>query len=324
MKVCLVGHFSDVVDEGKRNVARSLGNGLESKGIEVTTCTISSLSAWRSIRTFRPDIIHFVLTPTTRGILTTKLISKLNPEAKTVLSALHPSLWARRLLKPLRPDIVLVQSKKSDLLFRSAGFETRFFPNGVDLSKFRPIEESHIRRLREEFQLSADSFVVLHLASMRRARNLNVFKQIQQAEGTQVIIVARENEVESELLARELEGAGCLVWKKHFSNVEAVYNLADCYVFPTIDPKACIETPLSVLEAMACNLPIVTTRFGALPDVFKEGSGLVFVDDVEQMPSILGAIRDKGPRVDTRSLVAQYSWDDLAEGLVEMYKRLLQ
>jgi glycosyltransferase involved in cell wall biosynthesis len=323
MKVGLVGHFSDALDEGVRNVGRSLGNGLESKGIEVGKFTISSLSGWRSLRTFRPDIVHFVLTPTSRGILTTKLISKLNLEAKTVLSALHPSLWAKRLLKPLRPDLVLVQSKKSDLLFRSVGFETCFFPNGVDLSKFEPIGEPHIRRLRDEFRVPADSFVVLHLASMQRARNLNVFKIIQQAEETQVIIVARENEVGSERLARELEDAGCLVWKKHFSNVEAIYNVADCYVFPTIEPKACIETPLSVLEAMACNLPIVTTRFGALPDVFNEGSGLVFVDDVERMPSILGSIRNNGLKVDTRSLVAPYSWDGLAEGLVEIYKRLL-
>jgi len=323
MKVGLVGHFSDALDEGVRNVGRSLGNGLESEGIEVRKFTISSSSEWKSLRKFRPDIIHFVLTPTSRGILTTKLISKRNPEAKTVISALHPSLWARRFLKPLGPDLVLVQSKKSDLLFRSVGFETCFFPNGVDLSKFKPIGEPQIRRLRDEFRVPADSFVVLHLASMRRARNLDIFKAIQREGGNQVIIVGRENEGGSERLARELTEAGCLVWKKHFSNVEAIYNVADCYVFPTIEPKACIETPLSVLEAMACNLPLVTTRFGALPDVFNEGSGLVFVDDVERMPSILGDIKNNLLNVDTRSLVAPYSWDDLAEGLIEIYNRLL-
>jgi glycosyltransferase involved in cell wall biosynthesis len=324
MKVGLVGHFSDTLDEGRRNVGRSLGNGLERKGIEVRKFTISSPSGWKSLRTFRPEVIHFVLTPTIRGILATKLISKLNPGAKTVISAIHPSLQASQLLKPFKPDLVLVQSKKSDLLFRSVGFKTCFFPNGVDLNKFKPMGDPHMRRLRDEFHVSADSFVVLHLASMQRARNLNVFKAIQQEDGTQVILVARENQVGSKQLVDELKEAGCIVWKKHFSNVEAIYNLADCYVFPTIEPKACIETPLSVLEAMACNLPVVTTRFGALPDLFSEGSGLFFVDHVEQMPSILGAIRNKGLSVDTRSLVVPYSWDNLTPDLIGIYEELLR
>ena len=63
--------------------------------------------------------------------------------------------------------------------------------------------------------------------------------------------------------------------------------MSDCYVFPTVHKKACIETPLSVLEAMACNLPIVSTRFGALPTIFNEGSGLFFTENVEHIPQIL-------------------------------------
>jgi glycosyltransferase involved in cell wall biosynthesis len=322
MKVCLVGHFSDTLDEGVRNVAKYLGNALEENGIELQKLTISYVREWRSVRTFRPDIIHFVLTPTTRGFITAKIISNLHPKAKTVISAVHPSLVGARLLKPFKPDMVLIQSKKSDRLFKSMGCATRFFPNGVDTEKFRPKSQEDIRRLRDEFGVPIQSFVVLHLASMRKQRNLDIFKTIQRKEGYQVIVVARKNEAGGAQLTRELQEAGCLVWREHFPNIEDIYSIANCYVFPTIEPKACIETPLSVLEAMACNLPVVTSRFGALPDLFREGSGLFFAERAEQILDFTQIIKNEQPKVDTRHQVSPYSWADLATGLIEIYEGL--
>jgi len=322
MKVCLVGHFSDTLDEGLRNVARYLGKTLEENGIELKKLAISSFREWKSVQTFRPDIMHFVLTPTTRGVITAKLISTLHPQAKTVISAVHPSLVGARLLQPFRPDVVLVQSKQSERLFKSIGCETRFFPNGVDIEKFKPKSQEDVRRLRNEFGIPMQSFVVLHLASMRKQRNLDVFKTIQRQEGYQVILVARENEAGGKQLIRELQEAGCLVWKKHFPNIEDVYSMANCYVFPTIEAKACIETPLSVLEAMACNLPVVTTRFGALPGLFHEGSGLFFAERVEQILRVTQVIKNGRPRVDTRHLVSPYSWVNLATELIGIYDEL--
>jgi glycosyltransferase involved in cell wall biosynthesis len=322
MKVCLVGHFSDALDEGVRNVAKYLGNALEENGIELKKLAISSFREWKSVQTFRPDILHFVLTPTTRGVVTAKLISTLHPEAKTVISAVHPSLVGARLLQPFRPDVVLVQSKQSERLFKSIRCETRFFPNGVDTEKFKPKSQEDIQRLRDEFGIPMESFVVLHLASMRKQRNLDVFKTIQRQEGYQVILVARENEAGGKELVRELQEAGCLVWRKHFPNIEDVYSLANCYVFPTIEPKACIETPLSVLEAMACNLPVVTTRFGALPGLFHEGSGLFFAERVEQILGVTHVIKNGMPKVDTRHQVSQYSWANLAADLIGIYGEL--
>jgi glycosyltransferase involved in cell wall biosynthesis len=322
MKVCLVGHFSDTLDEGVRNVAKYLGNALEENGIELQKLAISCPREWKSVHTFRPDIVHFVLTPTTRGFITAKIISNLHREAKTVISAIHPSLVGARLLQPFKPDIVLIQSKRSDRIFKSMGCETRFFPNGVDIEKFRPISQEETRRLRDEFGIPIESFVVLHLASMRKQRNLDVFKTIQRQEGCQVIVVARENEAGDAQLTRELQEAGCLVWREHFPYIEDVYGIANCYVFPTIEPKACIETPLSVLEAMACNLPVVTSRFGALPGLFHEGSGLFFAERAEQILDFTQAIKNERPRVDTRHQVLPYSWAGLAADLIGIYEGL--
>ena len=324
MKVCLAGHFGDLLDEGVRNVGKSLATELDRKGIETKKLPINSFCEWKSIKAFRPDIIHFVLTPTTMGVITAKLISSLCSEAKTVISAVHPSVPRSRLLKLFKPDLILIQATESEQLFKSIGFNTRFFPNGVDTNKFKPIPRESRQRIRGQFQIPVHSFVVLHLASMRRERNLDLFKTIQKEDAHQVIIVGRENEVADRRLQRELEEAGCFVWRKHFSNIEDIYNLSDCYVFPTLQKKACVETPLSVLEAMACNLPVVTTRFGTLPRMFAEGSGLFFAEKEEQVLETLEYIKTRGSKVETRRMVLPHSWDSLSKDLVEIYESLLK
>ena len=324
MKTCIVGNFNDSLDEGKRNVGKSLKAGLELKGIEVQQVDIFSLIEWKAIKAFQPDIIHFALTPTFAGLVTAKCVSAVYHRAKTVISAIHPSLRRSDFLKLFRPDLVLVQSPESNDLFESMGFRTRFFPNGVDIVTFKPANEESKRCLRTKFEIPAEDFVVLHLASLRKERNLDIFKTIQAEEGTQVLIVGREHEAADEKLVGELREAGCLVWVRHFSRIEQIYLMSDCYVFPTVYKKACIETPLSVLEAMACNLPIVSTRFGALPTIFNEGSGLFFAEKSENIPKIVRNVKNEHRPVETRGKILQYSWDNLTEDLIEVYKGLLE
>jgi glycosyltransferase involved in cell wall biosynthesis len=208
-------------------------------------------------------------------------------------------------------------------LFQSMGMKTRFFPNGVDITKFKPATEKCKNDLRAKFQIPRQDFVVLHLASLRRERNLDIFKKIQAEEGIQVLILGRENEASDKELLNELREAGCLVWVQHFPHVDQIYNISDCYVFPTVHKKACIETPLSVLEAMACNLPIISTRFGALPTIFNEGSGLFFAENAEQIPRIMLDVKKSNLPIETRDKVFPYSWDNLTQDLIGIYKDLL-
>jgi len=72
-----------------------------------------------------------------------------------------------------------------------------------------------------------------------------------------------------------LKKYGFRIIDEYVPNIEEIYNLADCYVFPTFKRHNCIDMPLSVMEAMACNIPVISTKFGGLPKIFKEGNGLI-------------------------------------------------
>ena len=70
---------------------------------------------------------------------------------------------------------------------------------------------------------------------------------------------------------RDLEAAGVRVLRENLPAIHELYQLADVYLFPVQRADAAMEIPLSVLEAMAVNLPIITTPFGRLTELFEGG-----------------------------------------------------
>ena len=114
-----------------------------------------------------------------------------------------------------------------------------------------------------------------------------------------------------------------MVWIKHFPNIEEIYNLADCYVFPVAHRGFCIETPLSVLEAMSCDIPTITTRFGALPRLFKDTRDVFFAANDDEIAQAIETVKKGGARMRPREAVLHYSWKQVTDRLLHIYERLL-
>lgn len=324
MRVCLVGDFDTSLDEGLRIVGRSLAVELRNTGISSTQVSIRHPLFWSEIHRFRPDIIHYILSPSLAGLVTTRIASAINRKARTVVSAIHPDPIDRRLIRFFGPDLVLVQSRESETLFSSAHLPTSFLPNGVDSAKFHPVDAHRKQELKTKYRIPPDKFVILHLASLKKERNPEAFQRLQEERNNYVLIVGRENEkIDTSVLAR-LRQSGCTVWIKHFPNIEEIYNLADCYVFPVTHRAACIETPLSVLEAMSCDIPTITTRFGALPRLFNDADNVFFVDNDDEIDQAIETVKEGTVRMNPREAVLPYSWKRVTERLVHVYERLLR
>jgi glycosyltransferase involved in cell wall biosynthesis len=276
------------------------------------------------IRLFNPDVLHYFSSVSTLGFPFVKLVSKCVKTQVSVISALNPgSLFLRKTITVTKPDLIIVQSTRSELLFKKLGCKTAFIPSGVDISKFRPVKYERKVELRKEYGIAVDDFVILHVGHIRSTRNLTLFSDLQ-GKNCQVIIVGSQFDRVERKLYEELKMKGCILWVRYFDDIEKIYEMADCYVFPTIDETGGIGVPLSVLEAMACNLPVITTPFGGIPRLFHEGQGLVFLrdpnrlsDSVANMREFLKAYPD-GPR--TREKVLPFSWDKIANRLESLYE----
>jgi len=80
-----------------------------------------------------------------------------------------------------------------------------------------------------------------------------------------------------------------------------------------------------VLEAMATNIGVITTRFGGLPIFFKEGEGLIYVDDptLKNLLENVEKIKNEN-KIETRKKVLPFSWNNLAKMLLEVYEDVLK
>jgi glycosyltransferase involved in cell wall biosynthesis len=321
MRICLVGHHVDHPDEAVRKITHHLAEELARRH-DVLRVNVWDVTSWRGIREFKPEIIHFVLSPTLQGLAVAKVSSLAHRSAATVVSAPHPDLsFLGRMASWFKPDLVLVQAEDSERRFRSLGFRTAYLPNGVETARFVPVDTSTKNRMREKHDIETDKFVILHVGAVNRGRNLESLQRVQGA-GVQVLIVGRASERGDAGLAHELRQSGCLVWTHYVACLEEIYALSDCYVFSTTNRRYCVEMPLSVLEAMSCNLPVITTRFGALPRFFDEGYGLVFVDREDDPIQAVQSVKE-GLETGTREKVLPYSWSEVVQRLQNIYERLV-
>jgi len=325
VRIAFVGHFTETGatgDMGTRAVARCLSAEME-RYHEIRRVDIRDLRAWYRLRAFKPDIIHLVLGPTTEGLLASWLCMLPLRWGRLVVSAPNPSPSLRRsAVRLCNPDLVLVQSERSERYFHSQGMPTSFLPNGVDMDRFAPIPLSSRHALRSEHGLDPGRFTLLHVGPLIPGRNLIPLAQLSE-DGYQVVIVGREP-VDRETMDR-LTGAGCRVITRQVEHIEQYYQLADCYVFPVLPVQltASIETPLSVLEAMAANLPVITTRFGAIPRLFPStGDGFFLMDHPDQLRQFIASLRASPDPVRTRELVAPYSWKTIGVRVRECYEGL--
>lgn len=76
-----------------------------------------------------------------------------------------------------------------------------------------------------------------------------------------------------------------------------------------------MDFPLSVLEAMGCNLPVVAYPYGGLPLALEPGEGLVFVESDEAMLSAIESV--KRIPVATRKKAEPYAWEHVAGRFLE-------
>ena len=174
--------------------------------------------------------------------------------------------------------------------------------------------------LLRKYGLPQNSKICLHVGHIRQSRNVDWLLQLNlPAEAHLVVVGSTSRFIENDLKGA-LQKRGVTVIDSFLPDIEEIYRLADVYLFPVQSSEAAIEMPLSVLEAMACNLPVVTTSFGGLTKHFTNVSGLYFADTLETFrKAVSEAIESNVCK--TRAAVEALSWQNMAEVLYKNLRR---
>lgn len=310
-------------DEGTRRFARTLARYAQSAGIRVIAVSQRDPIQVKKLllsprlmvdirRSEARTVVYLPAASASAGSFLRSAVLRAGARVRVVLIAMRPvpcGLLGELVARAFGPQLVLTPSPRllSDL--RSLRLRAAFIPMGVDVDRFLPGDDLSKRRLRKKYGLPEDRRVVLHVGHLQPLRNLAWMVNIRDAVDAMAVVVGGTAMGVDPHVSAQLATAGVHVINDYLPNMEEIYNLADAYVFPVKDEGAAVGVPLSVLEGMACNLPVVTTSFGALRQMFLEGDGLCYADTCDGfVTAVQNALNLPAEAVRTRKKVLPYSW----------------
>lgn len=220
----------------------------------------------------------------------------------------------------LKPDLLLLLGKSDEYYFKKNGFNVKILPPAVDTEKYSPSTTEEKWEIRSGFNIPREKFVILHVGHIKVKRNIECLMEVQKIDKAQVVIVGSTSLGMEEDVKNKLIEAGIIVIDKYVPDICKIYKMSDLYIFPVKCETEAIEMPLSVLEAMACNLPIITTRFRGLREHFEEDEGFRYFDDEKKLPDIAGKMR--GVNAANNKKMERFTWDAFSDDIITALKDL--
>ena len=195
----------------------------------------------------------------------------------------------------------------------------------------RPKPEALIRRYGLE-----EKVVVLFLGGLKMRKNLffllDIWREVARERDNARLIVAGSGPLLSRLqrYARRLGEEGRVIFAGYVPEKEKVdyYNLADLLLFPsTMEGFG-----LTVAEAMSCELPVVVSSRGSLPELVVNGEGGFLCDPSDResfVRKILLLLADPMLRrkfwsANRERVDRLFRWDHCAVATAQVYEEVLQ
>jgi UDP-glucose:(heptosyl)LPS alpha-1,3-glucosyltransferase len=201
--------------------------------------------------------------------------------------------------------------------------------NGIDLEAFHPrLRQAHRSELRQRLAIPASATVFLHVgAGFERKgvfRLIEAFDLSGVRDAHLVIVGNDKTRARAEQLAISLGVAPRVHFAGTQADVRPWYGAADAFVLATLyDPF-----PNAALEAMACGLPVVTTRQCGTAEIIDEGVNGFVVDALA-----IGDLAQRLARMDpetaermgrrARERAEGFGVGKMAEEFIALYRSLL-
>jgi glycosyltransferase involved in cell wall biosynthesis len=228
-----------------------------------------------------------------------------------IVSALHSTGWPdsigrlNRRLTGLTDAFVAVADEHARHLIEVEHLpadRVRMIPNGVDVEVFSPlpVDETFLR----ELGLRPGDPIVSIVAALRPEKNHAMFLRaaviVRRSVPTARFLIVGDGPERAELetLAAQLDLTDAVYFLGCRGDVPKILSASDVFAL-TSHVEA---SPVSILEAMACGCPVVSTRVGSVAESVRDGETgyLVEPDDTDAMASRLVEIL--GDRELTRRL----------------------
>jgi glycosyltransferase involved in cell wall biosynthesis len=240
-------------------------------------------------------------------------------------------------------DRIVATSRKVEkqiLSLSIAPNRVMFIPLGVDLERFNP--ELDKQRVRRELKIGFDDKLALFAGDLTPWKGAEVLlKAVHQVrkrlpslkvllltKGTYEYEEERLHTVKQLIEELELEDAVFILGRR--TDLPYVYAASDIVVMPFLDNYALMDTPLSLLEAMACGKPVIASKIGGMPEILRENETGVTVNpgDENELAEALFKVVNDNDLAKTlghngrKIVVSNHDWDDISMRMEDIYSEV--
>ena len=160
--------------------------------------------------------------------------------------------------------------------------DIRVIPNFIDLKRFQKQKKEHFKKAI----CPNDEKLIVHTSNFRKVKRvedvLMVFKNIRSKMPVKLLLVGDGPErMIIENMCRELDTCDDVRFLGKLDHIEEVLSVSDLFIMTSEKESF----GLAALEAMACEVPVISSNAGGLPELNQNGiSGFLSnVGDVEDM-----------------------------------------
>jgi glycosyltransferase involved in cell wall biosynthesis len=226
--------------------------------------------------------------------------------------------WVRPTMT--RVDAIVVPSGFLESVFARRGWRAHVVPNIIDLGRFH-------------FSRSAGSRAAPRILVARNlepiydnATALRAFHIVRQSIPDARLTVAGSGPERAALeqLARELGVRGAVEFAGRVENddMAKLYHASDLMVNPSLADNM----PISILEALACGIPVVSSNVGGIPRIVEHGKTALLVppQQAEAMAAAMLQVLNNRAMAETMrqagfESVRQYTWENVRLRLFHVY-----
>lgn len=294
-----------------------------------------SLHRWldRYLAEWRPDLLdaHFIWPD---GVGVARLAARVQiPYSITLRGKLHPCLdipaqrkeCAAALLRA--EQVISVDPRMAEL---AAGLgvpasRIQVIPNGVDVNHFRPGSRSDARR---NLDLPLDGRLIVSVAHLgqRKGHYETIVALKNLPEDVRLVLVGGSGPGggDGEKLCRVARAAGVanrliLAGKQPHERIPKYYQAANLTVLASWR-EGC---PNTVLESLACGVPVVATDVGSVSRMIDDGINgrIVPVRSASRLAAGIQSVLDRPPAPEiVRGSPAVHSWNAIADEVLKVFE----
>jgi len=143
--------------------------------------------------------------------------------------------------------------------------------NGIDISRFKNIDESIKHQLRQSLKLPANSQIIITIAVLREPKGIQYMLKalsyiLDKKPNTHYLIVG--DGVYADPLREQVVDLNIqehVTFAGHRTEIPALLSISDIFVLPTLRDAL----PTVLIEALAAEIPIVSSNVGGVPEIVE-------------------------------------------------------